>query len=116
MAVPSIWKHFVRSTLTAAIQAGFAKGLADAGLTVESQDDADFTSDAPKLLTCHSAKGLTFDSSSTKLQRIENCLLKKIGFDSGKLSVASAFATARTTTPPFRGWSLVSRFAFDGLK
>jgi len=42
--------------------AGFAKGLADAGLTVESQKSADFTSDAPKLLTYHSAKGLTFDS------------------------------------------------------
>jgi superfamily I DNA/RNA helicase len=42
--------------------AGFAKGLADAGLTVESQDNVDFTSDAPKLLTYHSAKGLTFDT------------------------------------------------------
>jgi superfamily I DNA/RNA helicase len=42
--------------------AGFAKGLAEAGLTVESQDDANFTSDAPKLLTYHSAKGLTFDT------------------------------------------------------
>ena len=42
--------------------AGFAKGLADAGLTVESQDDANFASDAPKLFTYHSAKGLTFDT------------------------------------------------------
>jgi superfamily I DNA/RNA helicase len=42
--------------------AGFAKGLADAGLTVESQDDANFVSDAPKLFTYHSAKGLTFDA------------------------------------------------------
>ena len=42
--------------------AGFAKGLAEAGLTVESQDDADFASDAPKLFTYHSAKGLTFDT------------------------------------------------------
>lgn len=42
--------------------AGFAKGLADAGLTVESQDEVDFSSDAPKLLTYHSAKGLTFDA------------------------------------------------------
>src|SRR5205823_2061918 len=30
--------------------------------TVETQDDADFTSDAPKLFTYHSAKGLTFDT------------------------------------------------------
>jgi superfamily I DNA/RNA helicase len=42
--------------------AGFAKGLAEAGLVVESQDRINFASDAPKLLTYHSAKGLTFDS------------------------------------------------------
>jgi superfamily I DNA/RNA helicase len=41
---------------------GFATALADAGLTVETQDNADFGSDAPKLLTYHSAKGLTFDT------------------------------------------------------
>jgi superfamily I DNA/RNA helicase len=41
---------------------GFAKGLADAGLVVEDQDKLDFGSDAPKLLTYHSAKGLTFDT------------------------------------------------------
>jgi len=42
--------------------AGFAKGLSEAGLTVESQEDVNFASDAPKLLTYHSAKGLTFDT------------------------------------------------------
>lgn len=41
---------------------GFAKGLREAGIEVETQDDLDFTSDTPKLITYHSAKGLTFDS------------------------------------------------------
>ena len=41
---------------------GFARHLAKDGLVVESQEDLDFTSDAPKLLTYYSAKGLTFDS------------------------------------------------------
>ncbi len=41
---------------------GFTTALAEAGLTVETQEGADFGSDAPKLLTYHSAKGLTFDA------------------------------------------------------
>ena len=50
---------------------GFAKGLRESGLEVECQkqrgnDDGDgaldFNSELPKLLTYHSAKGLTFDS------------------------------------------------------
>lgn len=51
---------------------GFAKGLQDAGFDVEAQRDSgfrggslpalDFASDNPKILTYHSAKGLTFDS------------------------------------------------------
>lgn len=41
---------------------GFARSLAEHGLVVEPQDRVDFRTDAPKLLTYHSAKGLTFDS------------------------------------------------------
>ena len=41
---------------------GFAKGLREAGLDVEAQDDLDFNSDTPKVITYHSAKGLTFDA------------------------------------------------------
>jgi superfamily I DNA/RNA helicase len=41
---------------------GFAKGLVEDGLAVEAQDEIDFASDAPKVLTYHSAKGLTFDT------------------------------------------------------
>lgn len=51
---------------------GFAKGLQEAGLEVEIPvrrgksdkeiEDIDFNSDRPKLLTYHSAKGLTFDT------------------------------------------------------
>ncbi len=41
---------------------GFGKGLRDAGLPVETQDKLSFVSDLPKLITMHSAKGLTFDT------------------------------------------------------
>lgn len=41
---------------------GFAQGLREAGLEVETQDDLNFASDTPKVITYHSAKGLTFDS------------------------------------------------------
>lgn len=49
---------------------GYAKGLREAGLDVEVQkakegsgyEPLDFTSDRPKILTYHSAKGLTFDT------------------------------------------------------
>ncbi|HEY3382618.1 MAG TPA: 3'-5' exonuclease [Vicinamibacterales bacterium] len=41
---------------------GFAKGLREQGLEVEIQEEADFSSDLPKLITYHSAKGLTFDT------------------------------------------------------
>lgn len=41
---------------------GFAKGLREAGLEVDTQDNLDFSSDTPKVITYHSAKGLTFDS------------------------------------------------------
>ena len=41
---------------------GFAKGMREAGLEVETQNELDFSSDNPKLITYHSAKGLTFDS------------------------------------------------------
>jgi superfamily I DNA/RNA helicase len=43
----------------------FAQGLRDVGIEVEvpkSQSPHDFTSSRPKLMTFHSAKGLTFDS------------------------------------------------------
>lgn len=41
---------------------GFAHALQAAGLEVESQQELDFSSHRPKLLTYHSAKGLTFDT------------------------------------------------------
>lgn len=42
---------------------GFAAGLRAAGIPVETRKSGlDFTSSAPKVLTIHSAKGLTFDS------------------------------------------------------
>lgn len=41
---------------------GYAVGLREAGLDVEDLKSLDFGSDTPKLLTYHSAKGLTFDT------------------------------------------------------
>lgn len=41
---------------------GFAKGLKEAGLEVETPDNIDFNTDLPKLMPYHSAKGLTFDA------------------------------------------------------
>jgi superfamily I DNA/RNA helicase len=41
---------------------GFAQALAAAGLEVETQENLDFSTSRPKLITYHSAKGLTFDS------------------------------------------------------
>jgi superfamily I DNA/RNA helicase len=73
--------------------AGFAMGLKEAGLEVEVRGERwrqeelagplDFTSDLPKLLTYHSAKGLTFDSvlmprlvprSFEKVKSVDNML------------------------------------------
>ncbi len=41
---------------------GFAQGLRKAGLEVETRAEYDFSSDRPKLMTYHGAKGLTFDT------------------------------------------------------
>lgn len=41
---------------------GFANALKAAGIEAETQDTLDFSSGRPKLITYHSAKGLTFDS------------------------------------------------------
>ncbi len=41
---------------------GFAKGLREAGLEVETPDKLDFSNNTPKLMAYHSGKGLTFDS------------------------------------------------------
>jgi superfamily I DNA/RNA helicase len=41
---------------------GFAEALKAAGIEAETQDNLDFSSGRPKLITYHSAKGLTFDS------------------------------------------------------
>ncbi len=41
---------------------GFAEALRQAGIEVETQPQVNFASDSPKLITYHSAKGLTFDS------------------------------------------------------
>jgi superfamily I DNA/RNA helicase len=41
---------------------GFAQSLVQAGIEVETQDNLDFSTSVPKLITIHSAKGLTFDS------------------------------------------------------
>jgi len=40
----------------------FAQSLRAAGIEVDEQPELDFSSDAPKLMTYHSAKGLTFES------------------------------------------------------
>ncbi len=41
---------------------GFAQGLRNVGLEVETKGEYDFSSDRPKLMTYHAAKGLTFDT------------------------------------------------------
>lgn len=41
---------------------GYAKGLTEAGIEVENPKEIDFTTDKPKLMPYHSAKGLTFDA------------------------------------------------------
>ncbi|MCS6777181.1 MAG: 3'-5' exonuclease [Chloroherpetonaceae bacterium] len=41
---------------------GFATGLREAGIEVEDQENLHFASRRPKLITIHSAKGLTFDT------------------------------------------------------
>ncbi len=41
---------------------GYAKALEEAGIQAENPNDLDFTTDKPKLMPYHSAKGLTFDS------------------------------------------------------
>lgn len=41
---------------------GYAKGLCEAGVEVENPKQLDFTTDKPKLMPYHSAKGLTFDT------------------------------------------------------
>jgi superfamily I DNA/RNA helicase len=41
---------------------GFAKGLKEAGIDVETMNNLNFTNGLPKLLTYQSAKGLTFDT------------------------------------------------------
>ncbi len=41
---------------------GFAQALESEGFHVETQKSLDFGSAAPKLITYHSAKGLTFDA------------------------------------------------------
>jgi len=41
---------------------GYAKGLIEAGIDVENPKELDFTTDKPKLMPYHSAKGLTFDT------------------------------------------------------
>lgn len=41
---------------------GYATGLQEAGVDVENPKELDFTTDKPKLMPYHSAKGLTFDT------------------------------------------------------
>lgn len=41
---------------------GYAAALREAGLEVEDMDGLDFNKETPKLMTYHSAKGLTFDT------------------------------------------------------
>lgn len=41
---------------------GYATALKEAGIEVENPKELDFTSDRPKLMPYHSAKGLTFDT------------------------------------------------------
>lgn len=55
---------------------GFEKGLSEAGIEVEKQDGANFTTDLPKLLTYQGAKGLTFDT--VLIPRLTNKYFQKI--------------------------------------
>lgn len=41
---------------------GIAKGIREAGIDIEDQKSLDFNTRTPKIMTYHSAKGLTFDS------------------------------------------------------
>jgi superfamily I DNA/RNA helicase len=41
---------------------GFAKGIREAGLEIETPEKMDFQNDIPKIMPYHSAKGLTFDT------------------------------------------------------
>lgn len=41
---------------------GFAKGIREAGLEIETPENMDFQNDIPKIMPYHSAKGLTFDT------------------------------------------------------
>jgi len=41
---------------------GFAKGIREAGLEVETPEKMDFQNDIPKIMTYYGAKGLTFDT------------------------------------------------------
>jgi superfamily I DNA/RNA helicase len=41
---------------------GYAKGFQEAGLPMETPREIDFNTDVPKIITYHSAKGLTFDT------------------------------------------------------
>jgi superfamily I DNA/RNA helicase len=58
---------------------GYANGFQEAGIDVESPNDLDFTSDKPKLMPYHSAKGLTFDS--VFLPRLLNRSFGKVGIN-----------------------------------
>ena len=55
---------------------GIAKGLKEAGIEVETQKELDFNTDAPKVMTYHKAKGLTFDS--VLMPRLVNNAFKKV--------------------------------------
>jgi superfamily I DNA/RNA helicase len=41
---------------------GFAKGIRETGLEIETKEDMDFQNTIPKIMPYHSAKGLTFDT------------------------------------------------------
>lgn len=58
---------------------GYANSFQEAGIDVESPRELDFTTDKPKLMPYHSAKGLTFDS--VFLPRLLNRSFGKVGIN-----------------------------------
>lgn len=91
---------------------GFARGLAAAGIEVETQQNLDFGSCRPKLITFHSAKGLTFDS--VLLPRLTSDSFPRVNLERIRrlLFVAATRATrwVYLSTNPAEGLPLLDAF------
>ena len=86
---------------------GFARGLRDEGFDVETPEDLDFTTDLPKVLTYHSAKGLTFDT--VLLPRLVPGSFPKM--DSSRLNRLLFVAISRATRWVYMSTDSRSEFA-----